>query len=71
MAVWSQQMVSQNQCGPDRQTVFIVLNFQMSVTFKKEGLQDFVGLTRDVGATLVVAIDWAGTRPAPTFSDTP
>src|SRR5690606_4560247 len=35
MAVWSQQMVSQNQCRPDRQTVFIVLNLQMSVTFRK------------------------------------
>jgi hypothetical protein len=34
-------------------------------------LQDFMGLTPDVGATLVVALDWAGTRPAPTFSDTP
>jgi hypothetical protein len=30
-----------------------------------------MGLTPDVGATLVVALDWAGTRPAPTFSDTP
>jgi len=30
-----------------------------------------MGLIPDVGATLVVALDWAGTRPAPTFSDTP
>lgn len=30
-----------------------------------------MGLSPDVGATLVVALDWAGTRPAPTFSDTP
>jgi hypothetical protein len=27
-------------------------------------LQDFMGLTPDVGATLVVALDWAGTRPS-------
>ena len=34
-------------------------------------LKDFMGLTPDVGATLVVALDWAGTKPAPAFSDTP
>ena len=32
---------------------------------------EFWGLTPDVGATLVVALIWAGTRPAPTFGDTP
>ncbi len=30
-----------------------------------------MGLSPGVGATLVVTLDWAGTRPAPTFSDTP
>ncbi|MBK7918152.1 MAG: hypothetical protein IPJ94_18240 [Chloroflexi bacterium] len=28
-------------------------------------------MTPEVGATLVVALVWAGTRPAPTFGDTP
>jgi hypothetical protein len=35
------------------------------------GLQEFRGLAPDVGATLVVALDWVGTRPTPTFADTP
>ncbi len=30
-----------------------------------------MGLTSDVGATLVVALDWTGTRSVPPFSDTP
>ena len=35
------------------------------------GLWEFRGLTPSVGATLVVALDGAGTRPAPTYSHTP
>ncbi len=35
------------------------------------GPSGFQGLTPPVGATLVVALDGAGTRPAPTFSHTP
>jgi hypothetical protein len=34
-------------------------------------LLEFRGLTQHVGATLVVALDWAGTRPAPTYANTP
>lgn len=34
-------------------------------------LSEFKGLARHVGTTLVVALDWTGTRPAPTFTNTP
>ena len=35
------------------------------------GLWEFSGLTPYVGATLVVALDWAGTRPVPLLADAP
>ncbi len=35
------------------------------------GLRDFRGLAPSVGATLAVALNGTGTRPAPTFSHTP
>lgn len=44
-------------------TILLVVGFVGSLGFH--------GAVPDVGATLVVALDWAGTRPAPTFSDTP
>jgi hypothetical protein len=34
-------------------------------------LLEFRGLTQHVGATLVVALDWAGTRPTPPYANTP
>ena len=41
------------------------------LTIKIWVLWEFRGSTPDGGATLVVALVWAGTRPAPSFGDTP
>jgi hypothetical protein len=47
------------------------VNFHLlKIDKKTEFFGNSGGVAQPVGATLVVTLDWAGTRPAPTYANT-